>query len=86
MSKNVLENPKLKVVRNDRGKVWTSPERAHGLPTKPQDTNRAIYGRHRQCRWCGSWANLLHFESNLEMPNERPSTSKKFSAPHVKYM
>jgi hypothetical protein len=32
MMKNVPENPKIKIVRNDRGKLRTSPKRPHGLP------------------------------------------------------
>ena len=51
ISKNVPENSKMKIARNDRGKVRTSPQRPSGLPTTPQNINRAIYRRHLHC-WC----------------------------------
>ena len=49
--KNEFTNSKIKVARNGRGKVMTSPQRPHGLPKTPQNTNRAIYRRLLHCRW-----------------------------------
>ena len=40
--KNVSENPKLKVVRKDRGKVRTSPQHPQRLAKASQNTFRAI--------------------------------------------
>ena len=65
--KNVLQKRKMKVVRNRRGKVRTSPQRPQGLPKRLPDRFRGIHGRHQWCRWRWIWANQRHFSSNVEM-------------------
>ena len=69
-SQNVPENSKIKVARNDHEKVRTSLQRLYGLPTPPQNINRAIHHRHLQCRWRWSCANQLHFSWNLQMKSK----------------
>jgi len=64
MSKNVPENPKLKVVWNGRAKVWKALQGPFGLPTKPPDRGRAIPGRYLQFRWLRRSSNQLHFGWN----------------------
>ena len=51
MIKNVLENVKTKIVRNDRGMVETSPQLPKKFPERPQNTNRAIFVQHLHCWW-----------------------------------
>ena len=65
--KNVLQKRKMKVARNRRGKVRTSPQRPQGLPKRLPDRFRGIHGRHQWCRWRWIWANQRHFSSNVEM-------------------
>ena len=67
MSKIMLENRKMKVVGNGRGKVKISPKRPYGLPTTLQNKNYAIYHRHPRCWWRWRWSNLLHFGRNLKI-------------------
>ena len=67
ISKNVLENSKIKVARNGRGKVRTSPQHPYGLPKTPRNTNRAIHRRHLHCRWWWSCGNQLHFWFHLQI-------------------
>ena len=45
-AEKVGENTKIKIVRNGRGKVMTSPQRARGLPKRHQNKNRSIYENH----------------------------------------
>ena len=46
---------------NSRRTARTNPQRIRGLTKASQNRNRVIYGRHEQCQWQRSWANLLHF-------------------------
>ena len=52
---------------NSRRTARTSPQRHRGLAKASQNQIQVIYGRHEQCRWRGSWANLLYFTPNLKM-------------------
>ena len=52
---------------NRRRTARTSLKRLRGLDKSSPNQTQVIHGRHEQCRWRGSWANLLHFAPNLNM-------------------
>ena len=67
MLKKVLQNPRLKVVGNCRGKLGESSQRPYGLSKMPQNANRVKNGRHLHCRWRRIWNKMLHLSRNVEM-------------------
>ena len=65
---------------NHRRRVSTSLLRAHGLRKASQNSNRVIYGRHEQCRWPRSCANLLHLTPNLKMHRKSSKMCPRISS------
>ncbi len=47
LTKNGPKNPKMKDIKNGRGKVRRSPQSLDGLLTKPPERFRVIYDRHQ---------------------------------------
>ena len=67
-------------MRNTCRTARKSPQRHHALVKASQNRNRVIYGRHEQCRWQRSCANLLHLTPNLKMHRKSSKMCPRISS------